>query len=192
MTLVEVLLALCLLVVLASITWPALDRPMATHRLRKAADLVRVEWSRARVKAMSTGETQVFRFSPETGRYAVEALGGMECTADAMGTSGGIGVEADAADQVTVTERELPDKILFVSGETAEDSRSLPAGTDDTELSAAENGWSDPIQFYVDGTATTATVVLKNEFDLTIELRLRGLTGQATVGKVKNAEGFVP
>jgi Tfp pilus assembly protein FimT len=192
MTLVEVVLALCLLVVLASITWPALDRPMADHRLRKAADLVRVEWSRARVKAMSTGETQVFRFSPETERYAIEAQAGPEYVGDATDASTGFGAEAETTSVLKVTEQTLPDKITFVSGETAEEGSTMALSMDTQGLSDAENGWSDPIQFYPDGTTSTATVVLKNEFDRTIQLSLRGLTGLATVGKVKSGEEFVP
>jgi len=51
-TLIEVLLVLALLVMLAAMTWPALDRPMADQRLRKAADRVRTAWVRARIDAM--------------------------------------------------------------------------------------------------------------------------------------------
>ena len=73
LTLLEVMLTLSLLVILASITWPALDRPFASQRLRKSADMVRVEWAKARVRAMSTGETQAFRHALEGDRFAVEA-----------------------------------------------------------------------------------------------------------------------
>lgn len=192
MTLVEILLVLSLLVLLASITWPALDRPIANHRLRKAADAVRVEWARARVKAMSTGATQVFRFAPDSDRYAIESQAGPEYVGDSDDAFAEQGAGSESACVLKLTERTLPEHITFVAGETAEDTRGQMLADDTQELSATESGWSDPIAFYPDGTTSTATLVLKNEHDRTIELYLRGVTGVASVGKTKSGEESLP
>ena len=193
MTLVEVLLTLCLLVVLASITWPALDRPMANQRLRKAADVVRVEWTRARVKAMSSGETRLFRYAPENGRYVIGSSAGAEFVADtASGSSALLGGTSQTGSLSRCTEGTLPDGITFAAGETAYDARAEVLATQSGQLPSADYEWSDPILFYPDGTTSTATVQLKNEHDRIIDVFLRGLTGVTTVSTVRNAEGYAP
>src|SRR6185437_3581200 len=72
-TLLELLLALSVLVAVAAITWPALERPLASQRLRRAAEQVRTQWIKARTKAISTGETYSFRYEPDTARFRVES-----------------------------------------------------------------------------------------------------------------------
>jgi len=54
-------------------------------------------------------------------------------------------------------------------------------------------GRSTPILFYPDGTTSTARLLLRNEYDRSIELSLRGLTGVARVGELKTvAEQELP
>lgn len=189
LTLLEVLLTLSLLVVLAAITWPALDRPIANQRLRKAADVVRVEWARVRVKATSSGQTCMFRYALDGNRYAIQYQADPEFVSQA--TSGdGFGAfskDLQSAAVVQATERTLPEGVTFVAGET-----SFAAGSEmivsEQQLSTTEFGWSEPILFYPDGTTSTASVQLKNEYDRTIEISLRGLTGVVTVGEVQSGE----
>jgi len=148
-TLLEVLLTLCLLVVLASMTWPVLSRPMANQRLRKAADRVQMEWVRARVKAMSNGCVYLFCYSAESDRYCLQSqlapesvsedgltaggltAGGLttggQSAVGAAGTAGGAGWGAGGAGWTAGGETQdcrLPEGIRFVLGETAPDSRS--------------------------------------------------------------------
>ena len=188
LTLLEVLLTLCLLVVLAAITWPALDRPIANQRLRKAADVVRVEWARARVKAMSSGSTYLFRYALDGDRYATECQAGPEYVAE-TGTADGQGYldGADAVELPPATERTLPEGVTFVASETAFDTRAELTASEPDQLSATEYGWSEPVLFYPDGTTASTRLVLKNEYDRTIELVLRGLTGVVNVGEVQAA-----
>ncbi|MHB8898361.1 MAG: prepilin-type N-terminal cleavage/methylation domain-containing protein, partial [Thermoguttaceae bacterium] len=77
-TLIEVLLVLSLLVMLAAMTWPAMDRPMADQRLRKAADMVRTAWAKARIEAMSTGQTLLFESTLDSDQYTIQAQAGPE------------------------------------------------------------------------------------------------------------------
>ena len=194
LTLLEVLLTLTLLVILASITWPALDRPFANQRLRKSADVVRVQWAKARVRAMSTGETQMFRYVPDGDRFAVEGRAGPEFSSD-VASDAELGSLTDSSDPnalLTCTEHTLPTGITFVGGETTFDTRAETVASQTDHLSDTEFGWSDPILFYPDGTTSTATLQLRNEHNRTIELSLRGLTGVVTVGRVQSAEEYVP
>ena len=189
-TLVEVLLVLCLLVAIASIAWPSLERPLSNQRLRKSADLVRVLWGRARVKAMSTGETLVFRYAVEGDRYSIQSYAGPESVAEGEASGeldGSSHYENDPA-FLFGAEPRLPEKVTFLSGETAAETRAESLALEEAPLDDAGLGWSEPILFYPDGSASTATVVLKNEYDRCIELSLRGLTGVVTVGEVYSAQ----
>src|SRR5689334_8654933 len=56
-TLLEVSLVLGLLVVLAAVVWPQLDRPLASERLKRSADQLRADFTKARVAAMESGRT---------------------------------------------------------------------------------------------------------------------------------------
>jgi len=193
LTLLEVLLTLCLLVVLAAITWPALDRPIANQRLRKAAEVVRVEWAKARVKAVSSGSTYLFRYALDGDRYAIECQAGPEYVSE-TGSGDGLGYldDADAVELPLATERTLPEGVTFVAGETTFDTRAELTTSEPDQLSSTEYGWSEPIFFYPDGTTSSTRLVLKNEYDRTIELVLRGLTGVVNVGEVQAAEEMTP
>src|SRR5262245_50934499 len=70
-TLLEVMLVMGILVAVAAIAWPSITRAYESVRLRKAADQVQAGLARARVEAMSSGVTQVFRFEPNSPRYTI-------------------------------------------------------------------------------------------------------------------------
>lgn len=203
-TLLELLLVLCLLVILAGLAWAALDRPLATQRLRKAADALRAEWGRARVEAISSGQTYIFRYTPESGQYSVECFLGPEAAPDAVlldepGVSGD-GLQAPTASHWH--ERSLPEGIAFAAGQTAFDTRAQTALSEaessmagepiPTEPVPVEPIQADPLLFYPDGTTSTAQVFLKNKHGRWIELSLRGLTGVVTVGETFSVEGPLP
>ncbi|MGA2059282.1 MAG: hypothetical protein ABSG67_02285 [Thermoguttaceae bacterium] len=73
-TLVEVLLTLCLLVIISAMAWPQLEKTFSGQRLRKAADIVRTAWSKARVEAMRTSSIRVFRYEISGNRYRIDML----------------------------------------------------------------------------------------------------------------------
>jgi len=184
-TLVEVLLTLCLLVVIASLAWPALDKPFANQRLRKSADRIRAAWCEARVDAMDAGTVYVFHYAIEGDRYRVERRDDLMATADAsieQGTS-----PSSVSGTPQVVERILPFGVTFVTGEIEADSRATMLGVDSdasaTASSSAAN-WSQPIVFYPDGTTSTARLIMKNEHDRHIRLSLRGLTGVVRIADV--------
>jgi Tfp pilus assembly protein FimT len=162
-TLLEVLLVLALLVILSAMTWPALDRPMANQRLRKAADQVRTAWTRARVEAMTTGQTFAFRCTIGENRFEIAAQAGPEA------------VDVPPADQAAPAaasrRHTLPEDVRFAGGQTLFDGQL-----------------SEPILFYPDGTTSTATLILENRHQRQIEISLRGLTGVMTVGEPRAAE----
>ncbi len=202
-TLLEVLLTLCLLVVLASMTWPVLSRPIAAQRLRKAASRVQMEWVRARVKAMSDGCIYMFNYSADSNRYVIQsqlapesvgegALTAGGLTAGSAGrTAGGVAGAGWTAGGVT-QEGSLPEGIRFVLGETAIGSPAQATPAQSVAAAGETAAWAAPICFYPDGITSTATVRLANEYGATIDVSLRGLTGIATVGQVQAGTRTTP
>ena len=190
-TLIEVLLVLALLVMLAAMTWPAMDRPMAEQRLRKGADKVRTAWARARVSAMSTGQTFVFQCTIDSDEYTVESQAGPESVAAMTSSNQGQfdDTVVESTEPLTSKTRRLPVNIRFVDGQVDFDTRAtiLEDATEETSGNATGD-CVGPVLFFPDGTTSTATVILENKYQRRIELSLRGLTGVTTVGNTYPAE----
>lgn len=189
-TLLELLLVLVLIVVLYSLSMPALKRPLATQRLKKAADLVRSEWAMTRVSAMRTGQIHVFQFQPASGQCRVTPWLAYEDAVEAndatvYGPGDGVGLAPSRAirDQLV----QLPEGITVVSSETG-DIRSTIISQDLSGLNDQDTDWSSPIFFYPDGTTSDARLVLANPYDNRITVRLRGLTGMASYNAADSEE----
>ncbi len=178
-TLLEVLLVLALAVAVTAATLPALGRPWASQRLRSAADLIRAEWTRARFKAISTGQTVVFRYMPNGTRYLTE----VQATDAYSAWAGQFGVfeQDDLGFHVPCEQGTLPQGITFVGADVMADTRTEAL---DAALFAPSAEWSDAIYFYPDGTASTARLVLANEYSDWVEITLRGLTGVISTSDV--------
>lgn len=186
-TLLEVLLTMCLLVILASLAWTALDKPFAGVRLRKAADRIRAELVTARVEALESGDVYFFRCTVNEGGYRIDCYSaamaqGNSALGDVLGNPAQDPGTAAAA--IQTIEGSLPEDVTFVICETVADARSAMIASELEQSAVAETGMSDPILFYPDGTASTARLVLKNEDNRSIELLLRGLTGVVNIGEV--------
>lgn len=173
---------LALLVVVAALAWPALARPLGGHRLRRAADQVRTEWTRARSAAITSGEVQSFRYLPASGRFRVERYASAEGElAASAGRTTSFGPQAAAASG----DKRLPEGIVFLTSEAAADPRAASLAPEaDYSATALEAAWAPPILFFPDGTATSATLTLAGERGRQISLDLRGLTCGSTVGDI--------
>jgi Tfp pilus assembly protein FimT len=208
------MLTLCLLVIISAMAWPQLEKTFSGQRLRKAADIVRTQWSKARVEAMRTSSIRVFRYEISGNRYRIDMLStdpvalltgttadpasnnaAQSANANNTGspqTGGGLNPMAPFFEQI------LPKDITFVSSQTGLDptaaaaSNSTPATGDASSVdpSVANNvpsvgtGWSEPIFFYPDGTTSDTKLLLANKEGRTIELLLRGITGMVKIGDV--------
>jgi Tfp pilus assembly protein FimT len=214
LTLIEVMLTLCLLVIMGAMALPQFEKAFSNHRLRKAADLVRTQWCKARVEAMNTGCLRVFRYEIDSNHFRVEGPTGM--MADPSATDAvqiilrdnarSAGNNANLGGIVDYQDKTLPKGISFALGMTEADTRSalvasqlasggigsannMPAAgaAPDGNEFVAPGGWSDPIFFYPDGTTSSARLVLKNKDGRMIELLLRGLTGVVKVGDITSS-----
>lgn len=193
LTLMEMMLVLAVLVGVAALVWPALQGPLDDQRLLKSADLIRAQWTKARVKAMKDGQLYVFRYVTASDEYAVEPWSG-------EGDSVEISNPAATTDQTAAMPRStdekrhplgvagqrLPEGIQFFSGETQTDARSAEVTADGSAASSVAGG-PPPIVFYPDGSTSDARVLLTNE-RFFVQITLRGLTGMVRVSELMSSE----
>ena len=179
-TLMEMLLVLAIMVIVASMTLPALRGPMENQRLRRAGDLIRAEWAKARVRAMKTGRIHVFRYETGGASFGVEPW----YAADDDQTSTNESSRQQGNVSALQESQPLPDDISFAGGDTTSDSRSLHA---EKNMGGAGGKAARPILFYPDGTSSTARVLLTNRRQTLVQVSLRGLTGIAQVSDLLSA-----
>jgi prepilin-type N-terminal cleavage/methylation domain-containing protein len=178
LTLVEVTLVLALLVVIAAVSTPLLERSFTRASLQGGSDMLRAAWGRARLEAMETGESRVFRCETRGNRYLIVTLA-------AMGTAEGDpaltidDAPREPSDILRLREDCLPDGVLFAAADIATSSQLMA-----TLGQIPEGVWSNPIIFRPDGTTSDATVLLANEEEQTIRVTLRGITGISNAGEV--------
>ena len=181
LTLVEVCLVLALLVVIGAISAPMLGGSFSRAALQGASDLLRGAWSRARLAAMESGQTYVFRFQPNGRAYQIVTLSDLGAVgAEAVPVEGVEGTDDDKPEDILrLARNSLPSGIIFASGEASASSQVLA-----TYGTASGGVWSSPVLFHPDGTSSDATVVLANDAGQTIRVTLRGLTGGSNVTDV--------
>lgn len=186
MSLLELLIVLGLLVVVAAMAIPTLERPMQAERLRRAAQLVQAQWDRARVRAMQSGQIMVFQYQPESGRFRVQPWTTDDFALESSEMLTNADASSSAATALTYTDV-LPEGIEFFTSITLSETRSITIEEELSKLTQSvspDNSWSAPVLFYPDGTATTAEVTLANDSGSYITIRLRGLTGIARISDV--------
>ena len=182
-TLVEVLLVVAIVVIVAALVWPAMEKPLAYRRLHSAADEVRTEWCQARTEAMRSGRTYAFRYEVGGDHYYSEPDRGPEANtatgapASASSTGGNTPSPADAA--APVENKTLPTGVKFLGQQPAENTTTAPSAASAQNQPAA--GWSEPIFFYPDGTASDVQLILSCNQSYALRVMLRGSTATATV-----------
>lgn len=183
-TLFELMLVMAILAMMGAMAIPSLSGSLSGYRLRRGADLVRAKWVATRNEAIRSGQIQVFRFQIDGDRFWSEpwyAEG--DPAADTLGGASPV----TNIEETTAFASYLPKDILFVTGETESDSRSIEI--EDDFVGGAMGGGSEfgrPIVFYPDGTTSTSRVYLTNERGHVVDLSLRGLTGVAEVSDINS------
>jgi Tfp pilus assembly protein FimT len=188
-TLVEILLVLVLLVIVGSLSIPYLFGSFARSQLRNGGDLVQSALAEARLTAMETGQVQVLRCELKGRRFQLGSMLDLAANGDKSGptatTAPTVAAPTDDGDKYSThfDSHQLPSGVVFASGDVAPSAQLLAMlGTAD------QPGWTSPIVFSPDGTATDATLLLVNEGDHTVRITLRGLTGVVRVGEIDAEE----
>jgi len=185
------MLVLVILVLMASLAGPSLFGSLERRQLMRAADVVRIEWSRTRVKAITKGITYAFRFQNDSGSYSIVpwVSGGMSATGEVASASNVDSTRQPSAGALQETSNvqapsfydELPAGIYFASFDRVSSSRELAIDTTRDMTSSAGETESEPIFFFPDGRTSTANLVVASEEGLGVTLSLRGLTGVTRV-----------
>lgn len=207
----ELLLVLAIVVLLAAVSVPTLRSTLRNQQLTRAGDIVRIEWARAHVKAMKTGQIQMFRYQVGGQGFRVEpwAAGddmletNMSVDPNAMNPyAPGFGTAASPQNELPPNVRideygnpesdryRLPDDITFVAGDARTESRAMKI--EEAILEAERRlEWSRPILFYPDGSTSDAFVVVGSPQQRGIRIDLRGLTGTAKVSEISSIDQLV-
>ncbi len=135
--------------------------------------------ARARLAAMDSGQTHVFRFEPRASRFQIIMLDQLGMPGSEMIAPEDPTAEHSSADMLRLAQNRLPNGVIFAAGDISDSSQVLA-----TLGTAAQSAWSAPILFHPDGTTTDASVVLSNESLQTVRVTLRGLTGIANTSDI--------
>lgn len=182
------MLVLALMVIIAAIAWPSIKGPFESQRLRKAAEQLRAELGKTRVRAMRTGTIQTFRFQVGMGNFSSETW---TASVEDVNASNATSAGAMPGSAASPTSRQdvLPEGVIFHAAEVTLDARAAKLqGGGGGQGGAAEGEWSDPIFCYPDGTTSNTHIVLANARGQAIVVTLRGLTGLTMSGDLTSLE----
>ncbi|MFN7840737.1 MAG: Tfp pilus assembly protein FimT/FimU [Pirellula sp.] len=212
-TLLEVLLVLAILAALAGLAAPTIDSMITSRKLSVAADQIANDIAEGRIRAIQTGQTQVFEATLGGRNYTVKpwltssdeinASAGATITTstgltlDTSAAPGG-GVETSQSSGAT-KQLELDSYVQFIAVETLMDTRSAAAiqtetGSLPASGSGAAGSLSNPVLIYPDGSSTTAQIILVDQKGRRVVVQLRGIVGQLSKYQTTSVDpsAFVP
>lgn len=208
-TLLELLLSMAVFASMAAIIIPAAGTLLSDRRLTRGTDQLRAEIIRLRVRSMREGRVMVMRANEGSGLMTVTPLFTSADATESMDQTGSQAALLSGAEQaigsaaapsgMTATSRtiELPVAVQVVSISTSPVGGSvevasmlqptdlpMEAAASSPEGVAESDSVGQPlpeIYFYPNGTTSNAVLVLSHPEAGTAQVRLRGLTGDATV-----------
>jgi len=197
-TLLELLLVVSLLAVLATIALPQVAWLLGDRRIVRGAKVIHEEFILARVDAMRQGRIIMVDALPETNALRVRPYQSLADSVNAVDQTGSQSALLSGADQgqvVPVTESqeestrqiELPEDVLVKSIAVVSAARAMQV--EQATLSTQAEGYSQPILFYPDGTTSTAAVTLMHPTHGQITIKMRGITGEVTLGQIEGNDG---
>lgn len=208
-TLLELMIVLAVMVLLIALVWPSLRRPILRHAVQQAAQQLVRDLARARMAAIDNGRIMAVRYEPGGSHYVVSPADELQRDdasnpPDATRDSGADQKADDDAQADVGFAHDLDPDVVF-RDPSEKDEDQLPAGSTlremleqekqereevkpriSTDNEKSEDTLSPPVFFYPTGRAENAEFVLlgPNEFRLTV--KLRGLTGAASIGALEH------
>ncbi|MEO1617054.1 MAG: prepilin-type N-terminal cleavage/methylation domain-containing protein [Planctomycetota bacterium] len=195
-TLLELLLVLAIMSVLASLALPQVSWLLGDRRIVRGARLVREELVLARVEAMRQGRILMVDAELDSGALRIRPYNSLADSVNALdqtGTQAGLlsGAEqgqftAVVPDEADVREIELPEEVTVAAISVVSAARAMEV--QQQTMGEQMQGFAQPILFYPDGTTSTAAVTLTHPTHGKITIKLRGITGDVTIGEVQSNE----
>ena len=191
-TLLELLLVLAILAAIATVAIPQAAILLGDQRLVRSGEQIRIEMTRLRIDAMRQGRVMMLQGMVEGNQIRIKPFYSLSDSTEALDQTGSQSSLLSGAQQANVAapiedptaERtvELMEDVTVDSVATASSARGAMISQQVGGDQAA--GWSAPVLFYPDGTTSTAAVTLSHETMGRIVIRLRGITGDATISEV--------
>ncbi len=192
-------MTLAVFAALASIAVPQFASLLGDRGLVRAGDQVQIAMLRLRVEAMREGRVMMIEGNNETGEMRIRPYFSMSDSTETLDQTGSQSALLTGADQATImpmTETEvetraieLPENVRFSGVMVASAARSMMIQQDQQTEMMGE--WGSPVLFYPDGTTSTARVTLLHSDIGTINVDLRGVTGDVTVGGINVDQSLV-
>ena len=183
-------MALAVLMLFVTMTFPSVGRLMANQELQGAAKTVQSTMAKSRVRAIGDGLTYQFRYEPFGRRFIVIPYELPLASPTGNAATGGTDLQTVTVWRVT---GELPEDMVFQSlgGEPESgqplDEEWLTGLPDLYELS--KTIWSDAMLIHADGSSTDgAFELLDNKTNKRIVFRMRGLTGIVSISELQEVE----
>lgn len=180
MTLMELMLVVAIMVVVAALAIPSVQRTFANQALQKGADRVRVAMGQARIKAIRNGEEYAVFLVPGGAYFTVAPFRSFQQQTSIASQRNELAMRGGHSNY---EEDLLPQGVLFVNSESSADSRAVGVLSN-----VGSSGSLQTILFYPDGTSQDARVVVQNEKQATMQIQLRGLTGIAKTVRLDENE----
>lgn len=169
-TLLEMLLVLTVIIVLTSLSWSPLMRLSREQRVKGAADEVRALAAGTRILALDQDVTFQFRVEPGGRRYIR-----VPYEAPQVGQGGAVSISGSDYGQ-------LPEGMSFQVMQGASGGGGIaPEILAGLPHELGSVGWSGPVLFFADGSATAAKFEVIDELSATRVIAIRDLTGVVTV-----------
>ena len=200
-TLLELLLSLVVFAAIASVALPGAAILLADRKIVRGGDQLRIEMTRTRVDAMRGGRVMLMEAAIGGSQFRIRPY---FSSSDSVETSGGnsgqsgLGTGADQAvvssviiDQDATQAFQIPDQLSVESVQVVSAARGAEISQaasfnqvgGGSDLDGTQQ-WSQPILFYPDGTTSTAAVTIADERFGKVIVKLRGITGDASVTEV--------
>jgi Tfp pilus assembly protein FimT len=170
-TLIELLLVMAVIVVVLGLAVPTFFDSLRVQHLRSAADQLRVDLSKARNRAMTSGLTLGMSVSEQS--YLITVATDL---ADEN--------EASTTTPTFELTQQLPEGIkLTLAAANGISTSPAPGGTamDNFIAGATTQTGDTAVYFYPDGTTSTVEFQLSNDKQESLVVSLRGITGVALV-----------
>jgi len=210
-TLLELMIVVAVLALLVALSWPALRRHVMRSVVQEAAAQLVRDLSRARMAAIDYGQVMALRYEPGGSRYEVLAaerldredeLRSPSVLADLPDESSG--VETAESDRPAAGfQAQLDQDVVFADAADQDEIAELPAGSTLREMledeqteteeveplieqtSESDQAFSPPLFFYPTGRTDNAEFVLQGPDGYRVTVRVRGLTGAASIGPLE-------
>jgi len=171
----EVVLVLAIIILFASMAFPALQRSFQNQKVVNAAEVVRSHCNEARVAAMRESRVYAFFYQNGASNFAVAPFE----TAQQVIDQSALGADPEEIrfSQFQFELDLLPRNVVFAGGSTVSDGRSQ------FEMEKGEGmPTMKPVLFYPDGQCqTTEIYVMNNQTGDRLKIKVRGLTGTTSV-----------